>query len=121
MNHPLALHAVIFDLRHSDRFLAWYRIFRGSFSFRGEIRAAPARFGASYRTAIRQIFAHLLPDISEQRLSNLESSFRASYDSAGWRKTMLHEDAAVSSRSSSGRAFNSSSPPINPPALLGLY
>lgn len=47
---------------------------------------------------IRQIFGRLLPDVNEQQLSKLESSFRASYDSAGWRKTLLHENAGTTLR-----------------------
>lgn len=47
---------------------------------------------------IRQIFARLLPDANEQQLSKLEGSFRTCYDSAGWRKTMLYENAAATLR-----------------------
>lgn len=44
---------------------------------------------------IRQIFKQLVPDSDEQQLTKLEGAFRACYDSAGWRKTVLHENAAL--------------------------
>jgi len=43
---------------------------------------------------IREIFGHLLPQIGEPQLSNLEAAFRASYDSFGWQKTLLYENVA---------------------------
>lgn len=42
---------------------------------------------------IRQIFHQLLPHSDEPQLTKLENAFRASYDSIGWRKTVLHENA----------------------------
>jgi phosphoglycolate phosphatase len=44
---------------------------------------------------IRQIFQQLLPRNDEQQLAKLETAFRACYDSDGWRKTVLHENAAL--------------------------
>ena len=44
---------------------------------------------------IRQIFQKLLPDCDEQQITQLEAAFRTCYDSAGWRKTVLHENAAL--------------------------
>ena len=42
---------------------------------------------------IREIFAQLLPETTEEQLSRLERAFRRSYDSVGWRKTVLYDDA----------------------------
>lgn len=44
---------------------------------------------------IRQIFAQLVPESGEQQLAKLEAAFRVCYDSLGWRKTVLHENAAL--------------------------
>jgi phosphoglycolate phosphatase len=44
---------------------------------------------------IRQIFKQLLPDTDEQLITNLEAAFRTCYDSSGWSKTVLHENAAL--------------------------
>jgi phosphoglycolate phosphatase len=42
---------------------------------------------------IRTIFQQLVPDGDSQQLSLLEQAFRSSYDSDGWRKTLLHDGA----------------------------
>ncbi len=42
---------------------------------------------------IRTILGQLVPEADEERLTALEAAFRASYDSAGWRKTALHDNA----------------------------
>ncbi len=42
---------------------------------------------------IRTIFSQLLSHADEQQLTKLESAFRVSYDSIGWRKTVLHDNA----------------------------
>jgi phosphoglycolate phosphatase len=44
---------------------------------------------------IREIFARLLPECGEEQISGLESAFRASYDTVGWRKTTLYKNAAT--------------------------
>jgi phosphoglycolate phosphatase len=44
---------------------------------------------------IREIFGHLLPQLGEQQLWNLEAAFRVSYDSSGWQKTVLYENVAL--------------------------
>jgi len=42
---------------------------------------------------IRAILQELMPGADGQQLSLLEQAFRQSYDSGGWRKTVLHEGA----------------------------
>src|SRR5205823_5753754 len=42
---------------------------------------------------IRSILQQLAPDADNQQLSALEQAFRTSYDSEGWRKTVLHDGA----------------------------
>lgn len=42
---------------------------------------------------IRGIFSQLLPQADEDQLSKLERAFRSSYDSGGWRKTVMHAEA----------------------------
>jgi phosphoglycolate phosphatase len=42
---------------------------------------------------IRTILQRLVPDADNQQLSVLEQRFRRSYDSEGWRKTVLHDGA----------------------------
>jgi phosphoglycolate phosphatase len=42
---------------------------------------------------IRSILQELAPDADKQQLSALEQAFRTSYDSEGWRKTVLHDGA----------------------------
>ncbi len=42
---------------------------------------------------IRSIFSQLVPDADEQDLSRLEQAFRFSYDSTGWLKTVVAENA----------------------------
>jgi phosphoglycolate phosphatase len=42
---------------------------------------------------IRSILQQLAPDANNQQLSALEQAFRTSYDSEGWRKTVLHDGA----------------------------
>jgi phosphoglycolate phosphatase len=44
---------------------------------------------------IHDILGQLLPQADEQQLSCLEAGFRASYDTYGWQKTILHENAAL--------------------------
>lgn len=44
---------------------------------------------------IREIFEQLLPQADAQQLSSLEAAFRASYDTCGWQKTILYENAAL--------------------------
>ncbi len=43
---------------------------------------------------IRQIFSQMLSQADEQELSCLEAAFRSCYDSIGWQKTTLFENAA---------------------------
>lgn len=38
---------------------------------------------------IRSIFSEVVPEADEEQLSRLECAFRSSYDSSGWRKTLL--------------------------------
>ncbi len=42
---------------------------------------------------IGKIFQQLLPESNEEQLRALETAFRSCYDSSGWRKTVLHENA----------------------------
>ena len=42
---------------------------------------------------IRTILQELVPDADDQQLVILERAFRGSYDSDGWRKTVLHDGA----------------------------
>lgn len=44
---------------------------------------------------IRQIFGQLLPQCEDEQLDELEAAFRSCYDSQGWRKTVLHENAEL--------------------------
>lgn len=44
---------------------------------------------------IRRIFHQLLPNCEEPQLAKLENAFRDCYDSVGWRKTVLHDNAAL--------------------------
>lgn len=43
---------------------------------------------------IRTILSQLATDADEQHLSHLEQAFRTSYDTAGWAKTVIAEEAA---------------------------
>lgn len=45
---------------------------------------------------IRNILEQVAPGVNNEQLSQLESAFRRSYNSAGWRKTVLHDGAADS-------------------------
>lgn len=96
MSHPLALDAIVFDLDGTlidslpgIEFSVDYALAEAKFAPR-QLDLAPL-----IGPPIRKIFARLVSGADEQQLSTLESAFRTCYDSAGWRKTMLHANAAA--------------------------
>ena len=92
----MALEAVIFDLDGTLVDALPGIEFSVAYSF-AEAKLAPRKLelGPLIGPPIRQIFAQLMPEANEQQLSKLESAFRTSYDSAGWRKTVPCENAAA--------------------------